>query len=65
MLELIRELLIVSLGVNVHFSFFLVVSAAFSFYFFCLIMGLILFRVRFPNLLPVFPRSLLRFSFFR
>ena len=65
MLKLIRELLIVSLVVNVHLLFSLVVAAAFSFYFFCLIMGLILFRVGFPNLLRVFPRSLLRFSFFR
>ena len=64
MLERIRELLIVSLGVNVHLPFFLVVAAAFSFYFFCLIMGLILFRFGFPNLLRAFPRSFLRFSFF-
>ena len=33
MLELIREWLIVSCGVNVHLSFSLVVAAAFSFYF--------------------------------
>ena len=64
MLELIRELLIVSLGVNFHLGVFPVAAVAFSFCFFCLMMGLILFRLEFPNLFRFFLRPSTRFCFF-